>query len=258
MAKKDGFNFDTGSKAKFSLDFLKNLTKKQKETILIAVIAIVVVAIIAAVGVLIATVGANNGSTGGNVSGGGNGDAGNPGSSDSAITSIAIFAPPHKTSYYVGDPLEISGLEVMLSGTAWDGKRVRYSDSPDEFTITGFDSSAPTNEQTITVEYKGFTDTFTVKILEIPLSDPVLTSIYLSPAPKDTCKIGKTPSVKNVMLVRVYDNGMEDSIPLSYIHLYDYEDDLLEAQVGDTVTIRVRYVESGIVAETTFTVTMIE
>ena len=60
------------------------------------------------------------------------------------------------------------------------------------------------------------------------------------------------------MLVRVYENGMEESIPLSYSHLYDYEDDLLEAQVGDTVTVRVRYVENGLVAETSFTVTIIE
>jgi len=256
MAKKDGFSFDTGSKFNLNLGSFKSLTKKQKETILIAVIGIVVVAFVVATVILISTV--NGGNLGGNNNGGGSGNAGNAGLSDSTITSISVLVKPHKTSYYVGDPFEVSGLEIMLSGTDWDGKRVRYSDSPNEFFITGFDSSAPTNEQTITVEYKGFTDTFTVKILEIPASDPVLTSIYLTPAPKGTCKIGKTPSVKNVMLVRVYENGMEESIPLSYSHLYDYEDDLLEAQVGDTVTVRVRYVENGLVAETSFTVTIIE
>jgi len=76
------------------------------------------------------------------------------------LDSIAITTEPDKTTYYVGDTLDITGIVVTAT----------YSDnSTGEVTveaanITGFDSSTPVEEQTLTVTYGGKTDTFTVTI----------------------------------------------------------------------------------------------
>lgn len=265
MAKKDDFNFDTGSKPGFSLDFLKNLTKKQKETIIIAVIAIAVLAIIVVAGVLISMSGSGSsniigGGNGGNIGDGGTGDGGedDSGSSNGVVTSISVSSKPDKTSYYVGDSANFSGLQIMFSGENIEAGYVSYDNDSADLVITGFDSSAPTDEQVITVEYKGCTATFTIKVLEIPLTAPTLESIYLDPAPRDTAKANVSLSIKDARIVCVYSDGSEKSIKLTHDHLYGYEDALVNGQVGDVFTVYVRYSENGYVAETSYTVTIIE
>ena len=201
-----------------------------------------VVAIIAAVGIFIATVGASNGGTG-NIGIGGNGSGDNLGTTDTAITSISISSRPNKTTYYVGDMVDYEGLSVCVVRNNYNDAYVKYVDSPEEFAITGFDSSAPISEQTITVEYKGFTASFTIKVLEIPTAKPTLTSIYLDPAPRDTAKAGISLSVKDARIVCVYSDGSEKSVKLLHEHLYGYENELINAQVGDVITVYERYTE---------------
>lgn len=266
MAKKDGFNFDTGSKFNLNLGSFKSLTKKQKETILIAVIGVVVLAFFVATVILISTV--SGGNLGGNNNGGGSGGTGDSGvgdaggdngeTTDNTIISIVISSKPNKTNYYVGDMADYSGLSVYVERNGFDGVYVDYTDSPDDFGITGFDSSAPTDEQIITVEYKGFTESFAIKVLEIPLSKPTLTSIYLDPAPLDIAKANVSLDVWNAKIVCVYSDGSEKSVTLLHEHLYGYENELINAQVGDVITVYVRYTEDGYIAETSYTVTVIE
>lgn len=256
MAKKDGFNFDTESKFSFKTGSGKSLTKKQKETLLIVIIALVVVAVIAAVGILLAIVGNDNGSGGNNWGGGNNEDDITVGEEN--VTGIIISTAPYKNYYYVGDLPNYEGLVIGIQGINISREFLDYEDYSNEFTITGFDSSAPVEKQEITVEYKGFSDTFFIEVLEVPLSAPTLQSIRLDPAPKDTCKIGKSPSLKDARIVCTYNDGSEQSVKLDYKHLYNYEDALIAAQIGDVVTITVRYSENGILAETSYTVTMIE
>lgn len=270
MAKKDDFNFDIGSKPGFSLDFLKNLTKKQKETILIAVIAVAVLAIVVVAGVLISMSGAGSsdiigGGNDGNVDDGGIGDGGgDDGGGDdgeslnSVVTSISVSSKPDKTSYYVGDSPNFSGLQIMFSGENVEAGYVSYDNDNADLVITGFDSSVPVDEQVITVEYKGCTTSFMIKVLEIPLTEPTLESIYLDPAPRDTAKANVALSVKDARIVCVYSDGSEKSIPLIHKYLYGYEDALVNGQVGDVFTVYVRYSENGYVAETSYTVTIIE
>lgn len=81
------------------------------------------------------------------------------------LESIAVTSLPAKTTYYVGDSLELNGLEVI--GTLED-------DSTEELTITldnisGFDSSAAAADQVVTVTYADLTDTFTVDIITAPV-----------------------------------------------------------------------------------------
>nr|MBE6544553.1 hypothetical protein [Oscillospiraceae bacterium] len=259
MAKKDSFSFDSEGSS-FSLkqkisQWEENLTQKQKVFIIAIAVAVVVI-IISVVCICVAT----SGNTNGNSNSGGDNNQGdtNSGDENHEIINMYISATPNRSTYYVGDTADYSGLKLAIDVYQAPSYYVSYEENSEDFTINGFDSSAPTESQVITVEYKGFTATFMVKILEVPLTAPTLQSIYLSPVPKSTCKVGRSPSVRDARLVCVYSDGSEESIPLAYSHLYDYEEDLMAAQVGDTVTIRVRYSEDGYVAETSYTVTIVE
>lgn len=81
------------------------------------------------------------------------------------IQSIEITHLPNKLTYYAGEALDITGLEV--TGTYADGTMEVLSISNDN--ISGFDSSLPIDSQTLTVnfDYHGdtFTDTFDIAIL---------------------------------------------------------------------------------------------
>ena len=165
MAKKDNDNFDfeTEGKAKASLDlsFLKNLTKKQKGIILGAVIGIVLVIAIVVTCVLISA--NDSGNNSGNNAGNSN-DNNNGTSIPEEISTLDISAVPKKIVYRVGDDPDYSGLSVYFKSEELPSGYIYYDLNPEEFTITGFDSTEPIEEQVITVECKGFTDTFTVKI----------------------------------------------------------------------------------------------
>ena len=249
MAKKDNDNFDfeteSEGKGKFNLvGFFNNLTKQQKGIILATVVGIVLVIAIVVVCVVI---GASNNEH--------NNDENN---NSNSIVNMYISTIPVKTVYYVGDNYDYSGLTISVKRE--DSEVIYYDSEPDVFTITGFDSSAPVEEQTITVEYEGFSDNFTIKIIEVPISAPTLIGVHLDPnnMPVDTCKWGYAPDIRGAKLVCEYSNGTTKIIDLAYEHLNDYEEDLMAAQVGDTVTIPVVYDEDGVIVETSFTVTITE
>lgn len=265
MAKKDGFNFDTGSKPGFSLDFLKNLTKKQKEIILIAVISVVVVAIIITVGILVASSGTGNGGVLGGIFGGGSSEdgegAGGGGDDESKmptqILEFHVAAPPTETVYYVGEEINYDGLFFYFRNSDDRSEHIYYSDSPGDFTITGFDSSAPAEKQIITVECKGFTDTFTVTILEIPVVPPTLVRIYLDEnnMPQTTYTLEDAFVFKGAKFMAEYSDGTVEIIKLTMGHLEGFGD--IES-LGEH-EILVRYFDDrGGYAETSFTVTITE
>ncbi len=263
MAKKDNFDFETESKSKFNLnfDFIKNLSKQQKGIILIAAVAIIlVIAII----IICTIIGANEGfdNNGGN-SGFNpeNGEEDIP-SDDipDEISDFYISAPPAKTTYYVGDIADFSGLSLYYKSQETSSVFINYEPGLEGIVITGFDSSIPDDEQVITVECRGLTDTFTIRILEVPISTPTLVGIHLDPnnMPVDTCRWGYAPDIRGAKLVCEYSDGTTKVVSLEYENLNEYEEDLMAAQVGDTVTIEVIYDENGYVAVTSFTIIIIE
>lgn len=75
------------------------------------------------------------------------------------IESIEISSLPNKTSYYVGETLNTSGLSIRASYAS--GKADTISDG---YMVSGFDSSS-VGKKTVTVEYKGMTTAFTVEII---------------------------------------------------------------------------------------------
>lgn len=274
MAKKDGFDFDTGSKGKFSLDFLKNLTKKQKEIIFIAVVAIVIVALVATVVVLIASVNSGNGSGlvgifgGGSSEDGGESGEGGGGNDETslptipdAITRFYISSVPNKTTYYLNQAPDYSGLVFHLISEEFDTV-ISYDDNPDAFTITGFDSSAPIESQTITVECKGYTDTFNITIKERENPAATLVSIHFATYPKQEYHVDDQFDHTAGVLVCTYSDGSSKEIPLQYNYISGIsktKDPTKEhIFLPGEYTLVVKYIEDSVLAETEYTITVTE
>ena len=221
MAKKDeNFDFDTEGKAKVSFDisFLKNLTKQQKGIILAAVVGVVLVIAIVIACIAIGANG-NDNVIGGNVGGDGSSDNGsnddeNRGEVDLEADPIQIYVAtmPTKTSYYVNDTANFSGLIIGVMEQNSSGFKLSYDEYGDEFEITGFDSSVAVAQQVITVTYKEYTTTFTIEIKELPVGT-YLVGISINPLPtKTTYKIGEALDYSGGRIVCEYSDGTTQTI----------------------------------------------
>lgn len=273
MAKRDNFDFETENKFKFNLDFLDKIkflnkfTESQKKLLFFSAILIVVVVIICAVLLIVSATGGFSGGNniGGNIGSGGSNDGGDEGGSEGGndlsiygeITGFHISIEP-KTNYTVGDSPVYTGLCVGFETTGAGTVYVYYEDDPENFTITGFDSSKAVESQTITVTYGGHTDTFTIKVSKVTSASATLTGIRLDPAPPAEVSYGYPPDVTNAKIICEYSDGSTKTVDLEYENLSNYEDDILAASPGDQVTIKVVYTEKGITCETSFTVTITE
>lgn len=130
------------------------------------------------------------------------------------VDGINISAPPSKTVYYVGDTPNYSGLKIGVEQVGDNGYLLTYDENYSELTITGFDSSAPAKEQTITVQYKGFTTTFTVEIKEL-VAQTHLVGIRVDPLPKKTTyKLGQALSYTGGRLICEYSDGTTKTLYL--------------------------------------------
>ena len=96
------------------------------------------------------------------------------------VNSISVEKVPSKTTYYIGDSLNTSGLELLV--TYDDGSSETVTSG---FTTSGFSSTAA-GTKTVTVTYQGYTDTFTVTV-KTP-------SITLSSGSK-TMSVGDTSTI---------------------------------------------------------------
>ena len=254
MAKKEeNFDFDTEEgKGKFSLDlsFLKNLTKQQKGIILIAAVAVVLVI---AIVVTCIALGANNNNDGGNNNGGVNNQGG---VSSENIDKISVSAQPNKQVYYVGEQPDYSGLAVCIDTDSGETFYETYDANPDLFTFSGFDSSAPVEEQKIIFEYKGKKLSFNIKIIEVPAVAPVLQSIRLDPMPQTEYSVGDVFRSKGAKIIATYSDGTTQVISLKISHLSGFG---AAVQTPGEHEIKVGYFdENGGYAETFFTITVTE
>ena len=126
---------------------------------------------------------------------------------------IYISKNPSKTVYFVGDTPDYSGLVIGVLHEGEKGTTLAYKDAYNELTITGFDSSAPVKEQTITVQYKGFRTTFTVEIQELVTEATRLTGIRVDPLPKKTTyKLGDTFDYTGGRVVCEYSDGTTQTV----------------------------------------------
>ena len=74
--------------------------------------------------------------------------------------SLTVSKAPAKTTYFVGDTLDTTGLELILTYNNGDTETVTSG-----FSTSGFDSSTA-GTKTVTVDYKGKTATFNVEVVK--------------------------------------------------------------------------------------------
>lgn len=91
------------------------------------------------------------------------------------IIGINVALKPTKDVYYVGEEFDPTGflLQIVTNGIG-ETSFVEYNE---DMIFSGFDSSAPTEAQTITVSYMDFVTTFVIQIKEEAQVAPTLERI---------------------------------------------------------------------------------
>lgn len=239
MAKKDeNFDFDTESEGKGKFDlvgFFKNLTKKQKGIIVGASIGVLILIVVCVILF-------------------GSGLFGNNPDHSDIITDIYITSKPQKTVYQRGEEVDYSGLVISVVNLNFDIVYVSYDEDPEDFKISGFDSSIPMEDQVITVSYKGFTTSFKIDIKPDPNEAVHLVKIELSSMPRTEGKVEDFPSVKGGMILCTYSDGSTKEVKLTIAHTTGFS----KVTAPGEYTIRVEYWDGDRCATTEYTITVTE
>lgn len=111
------------------------------------------------------------------------------------ISSIEVATPPGKLVYHLGEPLDLTGMEV----------KVHYSDGTwqllNDYSVIGGPETAGTH--TITVQYGGFTDEFEITVLARTVTSIAITA----PPGKLTYFQGETLSLSGMVVTATYSDG---------------------------------------------------
>lgn len=92
----------------------------------------------------------------------------------SDLVSLQVSHRPDKIAYCLGEPLDLTGLEVV-------GRREDGQETPVEVTaaqVKGFTSERPAEELVLTVEVSGKQASFTVTVLPVRVENGVLTEVW--------------------------------------------------------------------------------
>lgn len=168
------------------------------------------------------------------------------------LKEIQISHLPNKRNYYCGDSFEVNGLTVYSVTNGGDFTQLDL----DACTITGFDSSVPVEKQTITVTYKGFTDTFVVEIKAPESATPMLVSIKMGTLPKTVYEFGEIPDVEGGTVICTYSDGSTKTIALKNKHVSGFGEAYDKGPGEHDITVTVT--QYGIQAQTTYKITITE
>jgi hypothetical protein len=112
---------------------------------------------------------------------------------------IKITAPL-KTSYWIGEALDLKGLKVTI--TSKSGK----SSTVAGYSLSGFDSIS-SGAKEIIVNYKGKTASFTINV-----SDPLVTAISINTPAKLTYWLGESLDLKGLVVTATYNHGNPETV----------------------------------------------
>ena len=115
------------------------------------------------------------------------------------VENITISGSNYKKAYYIGEKLDVTGLEIKATMTDESTQTVAVTADM----VTGFDSSKAVDSQTLTITYEGRTATYEIAVRERPSassSDDVKTTTDSTTSEKTTgttVKDSKTETVKD-------------------------------------------------------------
>jgi uncharacterized repeat protein (TIGR02543 family) len=160
------------------------------------------------------------------------------------LSSIAVTTPPSKTRYEVGEQLVTTNMVVTAT----------YSDTTTENvtskldSVTGFDSTAPEIDQTVTVHYGGKEATFTVTIY-------ALSSIAVTTQPSKTrYATGETLELTGLAVTPTYSDGLNiPAITVTAAHISGFSS--AAATASQTVNITYNGISTNFIVKVYATVT---
>lgn len=148
------------------------------------------------------------------------------------LDGIAITTLPQKQVYNVGDTLDLTGM--VVTGTYSDGStKIETVTAAD---VTGFDSSAPSAGQTLTVTVGGRSATYNIVINEP--SSTVPDSIAITTLPnKLVYNIGDTLDITGMVVTGTYSNGSAKTETVTTADVTGFDSSAPAASQTLTVTI---------------------
>ena len=150
------------------------------------------------------------------------------------VTGIIVHAPT-KTSYYVGDELDLTGLTVAVTYSDTTTKNIEYT-ADSGITYSGYDSSLVGN-QTITVAYGGLTGTFQVTVSALSV-----TAIAISSKPTTTSyTVGDALDPTGLALTVTYNSTATATVSYTTANADDFDFDPEALSTAGTQEITVTY-----------------
>ena len=175
------------------------------------------------------------------------------------ILSLTVTTKP-KTTYYVGQEFDKTGMRIQVN-TDKQATTFFVEADDEKLVISGFDSSAPAENQKITVTYEGVSTSFTVTIKEVPKPKPTLVSIEVVDL-IDTYTVEKWNknglNPYGAYLKLTYSDGTVKGSYEETPLLWSYISPLSKVETPGTTEITVSYIEAGVKVSTTVTITITE
>lgn len=166
------------------------------------------------------------------------------------IQKIEITSQPDKLVYLVGEEADYDGLRVTVTRNNGETFVVRAADCQ----ITGFKNDIAMESRIITVTYQGYSDIFSVKIMENEKPKPVLQSIRLDPMPKTEYKVGEWLDTSGAYIIREYVDGSTVTVNMLKTDVYGWD----KVKGPGTYTLTVKYAENGVLCTFDYTITVTE
>ncbi len=163
------------------------------------------------------------------------------------LSSITITTPADKLIYTLGDSLDITGL--VVTGTYSDG-----STSTEPLTladVSGFDSSAASSSETLTVTYQTQTTSYNVAINPTLMLDSIAIT---HPADKLIYTVGDSLDITGLVVTGTYSDGSTSTLPVSVSNIFGFDSSIPNPSETLTIAYEGKYV--SLFATATYTITI--
>ena len=141
------------------------------------------------------------------------------------VTSVQLVKNGEKTSYFVGEQLDVSGLSLQLEKNDGSTENVEVTKAM----VSGFNSATVVASQTLTVKYNGtVAGTYTISVVE----DTVKSITVVKADPSKSWKEGDSISASDFTVTATYDSG-KTATPTSGVSV----DTAILAAGNNTITI---------------------
>ena len=124
----------------------------------------------------------------------------------------------------------------------------------EQCTFAGFDSSTATDSLPVTVKYQDYRVSFSVIVKQTIKPTPSIKTISLETIPKTQYKLGERLDTSEGVILCEYKDGSTFRVSLLNKYVYGFS----QVTAPGTYELTVKYKENGIIATTTYTITVTE